>query len=69
MDIRVGLFIISTDHVYLNSIEIYWELFVEFSCDSYEILYIEFILVILLIFITSGCYNNPILSSLSLLLF
>ena len=41
MNIRVGLFIISIDHVLLvYRIEIYWELLVEFFCNFHKILYL-----------------------------
>ena len=42
MDIGIGLFIISMDHmlpVYIFSIKIHWELIVEFSYDFHEIFY------------------------------
>ena len=42
----------------IYSIEIYWELLVKFSYDSYEILSIKFILVMLLVLVTSSCYNT-----------
>ena len=31
---------------------------IEFFCDSHEILSFEFILVILLVFVTSSCHNT-----------
>ena len=43
MDIRIGLFIISMDHVllvYIYSVEIHWGLLVEFFCDLHEILHL-----------------------------
>ena len=42
----------------IYSIEIYWRLLVEFFYDFYEILFIEFTLVILLVLVTSGCHNT-----------
>jgi len=69
INIRVGLFIVSMDYIY--SIEIHQELLVKFSCNFYKILLIEFILVTLLVFVTSSYHNNfiedtnlPILSSI-----
>ena len=45
-------------HTSIYSIEIYWELLVKFFYDSYEILFIKFILVMLLVLVTSSCYNT-----------
>jgi len=44
----------------IYSVRIHWELLVEFSCDLYKILFIEFILVTLLAFVTNSCHNISI---------
>jgi len=59
VDFRKSLFTTSIDQLYsINSIRIHQELLVEFSYDLHEILSIEFILVMLLVFVTSNCYNT-----------
>jgi len=42
---------------YINSIGIHQRLLVKFSYDLDEILSIKFTLVMLLVFVTSGCHN------------
>jgi len=43
----------------INRVAIYQELLVEFSCDLHNnILLRDLLLVLLLVFVTSGCHNN-----------
>ena len=43
---------------HINRVAVHQRLLVEFFCDFHEILSFEFILVTLLVFVTSGCHNT-----------
>ena len=56
MDIRIGLLIVSIYSI--NRVAIHWELFIEFSYNSYLISILRFITCVTISLLTSGCHNS-----------